>query len=136
MRDVIMEETIVAGEFRYRVADSCELDRLKSRGVLSRAQHDAGMRMYSDWYSSGMGGRGKTGFERSSGKWSGGRYEVMSGKEESNWVQYCKARGDISRDAVHEVANVCLYDLCCSNVTVLKKGLDQLVKHYKIDPNT
>jgi len=134
VRDVRCEETIVAGEFRYRVVGASELERLFTQGRITEAMRDAGLRLYSDWYSSGLGGRGRTSWERTcSSGFTGSRYENMNSQEEQAYREYLRARKSISNLYQHEVSNVCLYDMCCINVTSLNNSLDQLVKYYKLD---
>lgn len=136
VRDVRCEETIVAGEYRYRVVGASELERLFTQGRITEAMRDAGLRLYSDWYDSGLAGRGKTAWERTcSSGFTGSRYENMNSQEEQAYRDYLKARKSISNPYQHEVSNVCLYDMCCINIAVLCSGLTQLAKYYKLGEN-
>jgi len=134
MRDVEVFETITAGEYQYRVCGATEIERLHDRGIITRGMKDAAGRLYADWYNSGLGGYGRTSWEKvSSGRTFCSRYEAMDEKKEQAYRDYLQARKAVSNYYQHEISNVILYDLCVANITRLQKGLEQLVKYYKID---
>lgn len=114
-----------------RVVDASEIDRLYSRGVLSEPMRDAAERFHRDWRRSGIGGRGRTSWERSgSSAWNGGAYENIDAGEDA-WIEYCWARRAVDPGYIKVVCDVVLYDLACGSIVALQRGLEQLVKHYK-----
>lgn len=114
-----------------RVVGATEVERLHDRGVINDAQRDAAERFLLDWYRCGMAGRGKTSWERSgSSAWNGGSYENIDAGEDA-WIEYCWARRAVDPKYIKVVCDTVLHEICCNNVTMLIKGLDQLAKYYR-----
>ena len=115
-----------------RVVGASEVDRLFEAGELSEAQRDAAERFHRDWRRSGIGGHGRTSWERSgSSAWNGGSYENIDAGEDA-WIEYCWARRAVDSGYIKVVCDVVLYDLACGSIVALQRGLEQLVKHYKL----
>jgi len=132
MRTVEVVKHVKDEDYLCRVVDASEIDRLYSRGVLSEAQRDAAERFHRDWYRCGMAGRGRTSWERSgSNAWTGGSYENIDAGEDA-WIEYCWARRAVDPKYIKVVCDVVLYDLACGSIVALQRGLEQLVKHYKL----
>ncbi|MEM1399172.1 MAG: DUF6456 domain-containing protein [Pseudomonadota bacterium] len=130
--DIVVEETMAAGQRRRRVETVLLLDRYHKRRLIDDQCYEAGIRFRSEWTSAGRQPSITARYEEAV---SCGGVEDFSAGREAAYRRFRRAIAAVGPIANNEVVDVCLMDRPAGSearMEIARRGLRVLAIHYGI----
>lgn len=139
-QEIVIEETPDLGTVRARRINGTPLERYLSRGQITDEQHDAGRRLYRDWYAAGRSPQVTAVYDV---RIQSGRRAETSPHQVASWRRFREATRAIGVSLAPVVIDVALWERPARDWAVahclppadgiarLRAGLEELAIYYR-----